>query len=211
MPPLEVLYHGPDPEVFLHHWSADGIRAELGIPEDSYVVGSVANLKAHKGYDHLLRAADEVRRQLPNVRFVLIGQGPLERELRLLASKLDLDGAVMFTGYREDAVRVASVFDVFVLSSIHEGLSIALIEAMALGKPAIVTDVGGLPEVVEDGRQGFVVPPADPRALSNRIVQVLRDENLRRQFGIEAQKRAQAFQIGNAVRRIEEVYEELLS
>jgi glycosyltransferase involved in cell wall biosynthesis len=173
-------------------------------------VGTVANLKAHKGYEHLLDAAVLVRREVPDTRFVLVGQGLLEDELRSRAHRMGLDGNVIFTGYREDAVSLAAAFDVFAMASLHEGLSIALIEAMALGKPSVVTNVGGLPEVVEDGVQGFVVPPADPLALAQAILTLLRDPELRRRMGEEAQCRAAAFDIRKAVQRMETVYEELI-
>ena len=175
------------------------------------MIGSIGNLKRHKGHEHFLRAAVEVRRLFPESRFILVGTGPLERELKSLAKYLGVSESMIFTGYREDAVRIASCFDVFVLASIHEGLSIALIEAMALGKPAVVTSVGGLPEVVEDGKQGFIVPPADPGSLANRVVTLLRDRQLLNAFGAEAHRRAQQFDMLNAVQRIETVYEELLA
>ncbi len=105
---------------------------------------------------------------------------------------------------------MCSTFDVFALSSQHEGLSIALIEAMALGKPAVVTDVGGLPEVIEDGEQGFIVPVGRYAALADRIVRLLEDPALRAQMGREGRTRADDFDIRHSVRRIEQVYEEIL-
>ncbi len=117
----------------------------------------------------------------------------------------------MFTGFREDAPRVCSTFDVFALSSEHEGLSIALIEALALGKPAVVTDVGGLTEVIEDERQGYIVPVGQPLIFGDRIVRLLEDPALRARMGAEGRVRAEAFDIRNAVRRMEQVYQEVLS
>jgi glycosyltransferase involved in cell wall biosynthesis len=212
MPAIETLYHGPDPEDLAAASKArDGVREELGIPKDAPVVGSVANLKPHKGHEHLLRAAVVVRRSLPEARFVLVGQGPLERKLRARARALGVEEAVIFTGYREDALQVMQMFDVFVLASVQEGLAIALIEAMALGKPSVVTRVGGLPEVVHDGEEGFVVPPSDPLALARAIITVLQDRGLSDSFSAAARRRADTFKIQNAVRRIEDVYTELTS
>lgn len=209
MPPIETLHHGPDP-VALSAVSPEGVREELGLPDGVLVVGTVANLKAHKGLDHLLRAAVDVRRAIPDVRFVVVGQGPLQHELREQARELGLNGTVVFTGYREDAPRVAAAFDVFVLSSLYEGLSIALVEAMALGKPAVVTAVGGLPEVVVDGEHGLVVPPGNPSSLAEGILSLLRDAERRARLGDAARRRVADFDIRKAVRRIEEVYEEIL-
>ena len=114
----------------------------------------------------MLRAAAIVRRSHPDVQFVFVGSAPLEEKLRHQASRLGLDGTVLFLGFRDDAQRVAASFDVFALSSEYEGLSIALIEAFALGRPAVVPDVGGLGEVVRNEQEGLVVAPADETALA---------------------------------------------
>jgi glycosyltransferase involved in cell wall biosynthesis len=174
------------------------------------VVGTIANFKAHKGYPYLLQAAVRVRERVPNVRFVVVGQGPLEDEVKREAAALGVSDTFVFTGFREDVPRLASIFDLFVLSSIHEGLSIALLEAMSLGIPAVVTSVGGLPEVVEDGQQGYLVPPRDPRALAARISELLVDEQTRSEMGGRAAQRAAGFDIRNSVRRAETIYGELL-
>jgi glycosyltransferase involved in cell wall biosynthesis len=210
MPPVETLYHGIDREAVAGWTSVDGVRAELGIGPRVPVIGTVANFKTHKRLDRMLTAADLVRRRVPEARFVLVGQGPLEGEIRRLAHARGLDDTVVFTGFRSDAQRIAASFDVFTMSSEFEGLSIAVIEALALGKPSVVTDVGGLPEVVTDGREGFVVPASDPAALADRIVTLIEDPELRMRMGEAAEQRSQAFDIRTAVRRMEEVYEELL-
>jgi glycosyltransferase involved in cell wall biosynthesis len=209
LPTVETLYHGLDPRA-LDLPSSDGVREELGIPPGAPLVGTVANFRVEKAHADLLRAAALVRRDIPDVRFVLVGQGPLEGQVRREAERLELDGNVIFAGFRTDVARVAAAFDVFALSSRHEGLSIALLEAMALGKPPVVTRVGGLPELVEHSRQGLLVPPADPSALAAGIVTVLRDDDLRTRLGQAARRRAADFDIRVAVRRMEAVYTTLL-
>jgi glycosyltransferase involved in cell wall biosynthesis len=211
MPPVETLYHGLDPSAVTRWPQSDGVREELGIPDGAPVVGTVANFRALKGHRHLLEAAVHVRREIPEARFVLVGQGPLEAAVRQRARTLGLDGTVVFAGYRDDVPRVAGIFDVFALSSLFEGLSIALIEAMALGKPAVVTEVGGIPEVVQHMKQGLIVPPGNARALAEAIVTLLRDPSLRERLGEAARHRAADFDIRKAVRRMEEVYRELLA
>ena len=210
MPPLETLHHGLDPAA-LPVPGRDGVRAELGIPEDAPVVGSVANFKAAKDHATLLRAAAQVRQAIPSVRFVLVGQGPLEAETRRLAGQLGLDQTVVFAGFRTDATRLMAGFDAFALSSTYEGLPIALIEAMAVGCPAVVTRVGGTPEVVTDGVHGFLVPPRDPAALAAGLTRLLGDRTLRDGLGEAAAARAQDFDIRTAVRRMEQVYARLLA
>ncbi|MGQ0670202.1 MAG: glycosyltransferase [Actinomycetota bacterium] len=211
MPPVETLYHGIDPEAVSAWFAHDGIRRELGVPEDAPVVGTIANFKVHKAHDVLLRAAAEVRLTVPDVRFVLVGTGPLEDDVRRHARAMGLDGTVVFAGFRDDAPKVAGTFDVFALPSTYEGLSIALLEAMALGKPPVVTNVGGLPEVVENDRDGVVVPPGDPGALADGILSLLTNREKRLRLGEGARSRAMEFDIRKAVRRMEEVYKGLLA
>jgi glycosyltransferase involved in cell wall biosynthesis len=210
-PPMEVLYHGIDLDRVEAWRRSNGVRAELGIPAAAFVVGTVANFRVEKGYQHLIRAAQLARRSIPNVRFLLVGRGPTEPEIRQLVHRFGLEETVIFAGFRSDAPRVCSAFDVFALSSIHEGLSIALIEAMALGKPSVVTSAGGLVEVVRDGVDGFVVPSRNPAAQAAAIVRLAHDPGLSSRFAVEARRRAVEFDIRKTVRRIETVYEGLLS
>jgi glycosyltransferase involved in cell wall biosynthesis len=211
MPPLETLHHGLDQAAVAGWGGGDGVRAELGIPEHAPVVGNLANFKAAKDHPTLLRAAARVRERLPEVRFLLIGQGPLEPEARRLAAELGLDATVVFTGFRTDAHRLLAALDVFTLSSTYEGLPIALIEAMALGRPAVVTRVGGVPEVLADGDQGLLVPPRDPAALADGLLRLLGDPGLRDRMGAAGRARAADFDIRKAVRRMEQVYADLLA
>jgi glycosyltransferase involved in cell wall biosynthesis len=211
MPRIETVYHGPD-RATIPTWShSDGIRRELGIPENALVVGTVANFKPKKGYRFLVEAAVEVRRVVPDVRFVLVGHGPDEPMIRQQARDLGLDRTIVFAGYRDDAPRVTATFDVFALPSLFEGLSIALVEAMALGKASVVTEAGGIPEVIEDGKHGIVVPIGRPREFAHALITLLQDADLRHRMGEAAQRRAADFDIRNAVRRVEDVYEELLA
>jgi glycosyltransferase involved in cell wall biosynthesis len=212
-PPIETLYHGLDPAAIARWMAADGrdhVRAELGITADAPVVVTVANFKAHKGYGFLFEAAARVRQEVPGVRFVLVGQGPLEKEVRAAAHDHGLDGTVIFAGHRSDVPKIVGACDVFALASLHEGLSIALLEAMAVGTPPVVTDVGGLPEVVGDRQHGLVVPPREPALLASAISKLLHDDDLRSRLGQAARQRVADFDIRTSVRRAQAVYEQLL-
>lgn len=209
MPPVETLYHGLDLES-VRAWEPDGVRQSLGIPEDVPVIGTVANFRVEKGHRYLLEAAVHVRRSYPEARFVLVGQGPLEDALRRQVRQMQLEGNVVFTGARNDAPRLTASFDVFVLPSIFEGLSIALIEALSVGTPSVVTRTGGVIEVVSDGVNAVMVPPRDPIALGEAIVSVLNDPPLRRRLADAGKLRASDFDIRGAVRRTEEAYRGLL-
>lgn len=209
MPPVETLYHGLDLDAVASAAAADGVRAELGVSDGAPLVGTVANFRPEKGHRHLLQAAVTITRALPETRFVVVGTGPLEAGTRALADRLGLGDTVVFTGYRPDAPRLIAAFDLFVLASTFEGFSVALAEAMALGRPSVVTRVGGLPEAVGDGREGLVVPPADPGALAAAVLELLGDPAARRRMGAAARCRAAAFDIRIAVRRMEAVYQEV--
>ena len=211
MPPVETLHHGLDLSAVDRWAGADGVRRELGIPPDAPLVGAIGNLKPMKGQEHLLRAASLVRKQIPDARFVLVGLGPREAELRRQADALGLDGTVTFTGFREDAPRIAAALDVYVQPSEAEGLPIALLEAMALRRAVVATSVGGTPEVIRGPEEGVLVPPRDPEALAGSILALLGDPQRRRDMGEAAEHRARGFDIRRAVRRIEEVYEELVT
>jgi glycosyltransferase involved in cell wall biosynthesis len=210
MPPVELRYQGIDGDLLVSGPHPDGVREELGLPAGAPVVGTVANFTVHKAHPDLLRAFEQVRRSVPDARLVLVGSGPEEGRVRRLARELGLDGTVLFTGARADVPRVAGVFDVFALSSIQEGLAIAVLEAMALGIPCVATDVGGVPEVVVDGEDGIIVPPRDPSALADAIVSLLRDPALRKRMGSAARRQAARFDIRETVRASERIYKELL-
>ncbi|MDH3752615.1 MAG: glycosyltransferase [Acidimicrobiia bacterium] len=143
-----VVRHGVDVDGVRAQADRAAVRDELGIA-DELVVGTVANLRWEKGYDVLLDAAAEIVRTWPDVRFVAVGQGPLEDELQARHERLGLGARFLFLGYRADAVRVMSGFDLFCLASRHEGLPVALMEAIALGLPVAVPDVGGISEIVD--------------------------------------------------------------
>jgi len=211
MPPTETLYYGLDHSSVEQWRSLDGVRDEFSISQSAPLIGTVGNFKSHKGYGYLLEAASKVLEAFPDARFMLVGQGPMEDEMRRKAKELGLDDAVIFAGFRTDATRLINAFDIFTMASIHEGLSIALLEAMALAKPVVITAAGGNPEAVENGMSGIVVPPRDPDALAEQITRVLGEAKLAERLGGAAEKRSARFDIRTSVRHTEAVYEELLS
>ena len=186
-----------------------GVRAELGVSDREVLVGTVANLRGTKGYPDLIAAASSVVRQRPETRFVSVGQGPLLHELEARRDAAGLGDHLRFLGYRADAARIVSGCDVFCLSSHHEGLPVALMEALALGVPVVVTDVGGMAELVADGEQGLVVPPHRPELLAAALVGVVADPELRRRLGDGARARGDRLDAGAATAAVEAVYRRL--
>lgn len=164
--PVDVLEHGIDVDaVAAHRSQRHQVRAELGFSNDDVVIGIVANFRPEKAYDVLVDAAARVIEKDPAVRFVSVGQGPLENEIRQLVRARDLDDRFTILGYRDDAPRVMSAFDIFTLSSRHEGLPVSLMEAMALQLPVVATTVGGI-AAATTGWPAELVAPDDAAALA---------------------------------------------
>jgi glycosyltransferase involved in cell wall biosynthesis len=187
----------------------------LGVPKDNLVIGNIAHLRPAKGHNYLLEAVRDVVKVMPGVTCVVVGREKtpgVQAGLEEYARTLGIEKHVMFTGFREDARAIAAETDVFVLSSLFEGLPIALLEAMALGKASVVTAVGGVPEVVTDGLEGFVVLSKDPTALADRIVKVLGDSALRQRMGVAARAKViEKYSTKRMVRDIEQVYAGVLA
>ncbi|GAA2839129.1 hypothetical protein GCM10010505_72740 [Kitasatospora aburaviensis] len=208
---VTVVHHGPDlsgaPEGPAARADA---RTGLGLPQDAFVVGTVGNLTPKKDQATLLAAHAELHRRHPGARLVLIGSGPLDGQLRARAAELGVAGSVLFAGSRSDVPALLPGLDVFTLSSRQEGLPVALMEAMTSGLPSVVTRVGGMPEVLDDGEQGLLVPPGDPAALAAALGRLAGDPPLRDRLGAAARKRAERFDVAGAQRAVEAVYEQVL-
>ncbi|MFN3218064.1 MAG: glycosyltransferase [Acidimicrobiales bacterium] len=164
---FEVLVHGIDVEsVSRQAGRRDAVRRELGFARDDFVIGTVANHRREKDYPTLLGSARRTLDADPTVRFVAVGQGPLQGAAEAARDDLGLGEAFRFLGYRSDAVEVMSAFDLFTLTSTHEGLPVALMEALALGLPVVATRVGGIPEATA-GTDAVLVEPGDEQALAD--------------------------------------------
>jgi len=201
--PVEVMLHGVDLETVRHGAEARAAaRARLGLGDHEFVYGTVGNLAAKKDQGTMLRAFAVVRGMLRNSRLLVIGTGPREQELRRLTGELGLEDSVRFLGMREDVPELLPGLDAFVLSSLHEGLSIALVEALAAGVPIVATRVGGIPELVIHGQYGLLVPPSEPGALASAMAWLARDPEVRTRLAAAGPVRAADFGIQPAADRL---------
>ncbi len=190
---------------------AGDIRAEFGLPADSILIVDVAFLVEHKAQKYLVAAMPEVIRRVPSAYCLLVGDGELRGALEAQVAELGLGGRVIFTGFRKDALRFIKGADVSVMSSQKDGLGNSVQETLALKRPIVVTDAGGLPEMVEHGVNGLVVPRRDARALADGIIKMLSDPAAAARYG-EAGRRTveERFTRPRLVEKTIEVYREVL-
>jgi glycosyltransferase involved in cell wall biosynthesis len=196
---LDRIPSGPDPE----------IRAELGIPVDAPLVGTVGRLDFQKAPLDFVRMAARVAATHPGTHFAMIGDGELLEDAREEARGLGV--AVTFSGFHPDAARIAASFDVFVISSLYEGLGRGLTEALASGRPVAATAVNGVIDLIEPGSTGLLAPPADPEALARSVIWLLEHPEEARRMGEAGRDRVRAlFEPSAMCARIEETYARLL-
>jgi glycosyltransferase involved in cell wall biosynthesis len=208
---VAVVHSGIDPERFRHgdrRRFRESLRPFLGDDADeAFLVGTVGHLAAHKGVDVFLAAAAAAAREIPAARFVVIGRGEAEGALRRAADRLGVGSRVLFAGFRDDMPDVFAGLDLLVLSSVSgEGSPAVLKEAMAAGTPLVATALDGLEEIVEDARQGLLVPPGNAPALARAIVILAEDPGLRARYSAAALKRVMDFTADRMVERTESIY-----
>lgn len=170
-----LVRYGIDHEDFHGKRDPAGIRAELGIKDGEAAIGTISCLKPQKSPEDFVKLASLVRKDVPGVKFLLAGDGVLRADVERLIRKYDLADSLMLLGWRRDIPEILSALDVFVLTSLWEGLPITVLESMAASCPVVVTDTGGVGEVVEDGRNGFLVGRRDVEKMSDRVVGLLKD------------------------------------
>jgi glycosyltransferase involved in cell wall biosynthesis len=189
-------------------------RKELGIPADSMVIGYVGWLIPIKGVTHLVNAMVRVAEKYPKSILVLVGKGDEkgEEEIKLKeqVENLRLNDKVYFLGWRSDVDEIMGCFDIFVLPSSNEGMGRVLVEAMAAGLPVVASRVGGIPDLIKDGQNGILVPPADAIALGNGIAALLEDKAKRKRMGQAGTKMCRQYSTEAMVERIDGLYRELL-
>ena len=173
--PVELIYNGVDLSRYDHQGPCCSLRAEYGLPADAQLVGVVARLEPEKGHATLLAAWPEVVRRCPTAYLLIVGEGSQRGPLEACARALGIADRVVFTGRRDDVPAVTAALDVAVLPSYREAQGLVVLEAMALGRPVVASNVGGIPEMIDDGVSGLLVPPEDPAALAAAIVRLLTD------------------------------------
>ncbi len=187
------------------------VRSEWGFSRQDLVFGITARLVEQKGHRYLIEAFAEACTSRDDIRLLIVGEGPLMASLQRLVQDKNLSRVVQFAGFRTDIDNVLRNLDVFIHPSLWEGFGLAVLEAMAMGKPIIATKVSALPELIEDGINGCLVPPRDSSSLARAIIRLSSDETLRRSLGQNARRKCQkVFSAERMVKATRAVYAELL-
>jgi L-malate glycosyltransferase len=209
---VQVIYNGVEIAPFVRARRQRAmVRSELGVGEEDVVIMQVARLDPLKDHATAIRALGRVVQQGVKAQLVLVGEGPEEPKIRELVQERKLEGHVRFLGLRTDIPRLLSAADLCWLTSVSEGIPLTLIEAMAVGLPIVATRVGGVQEVIEDGKTGLLAPRGDDVALAEKVLHVVSSPLLRQQMGEWSRERAQAlFSDQQMHERYDHLYREML-
>ncbi|MCA9743082.1 glycosyltransferase [candidate division KSB1 bacterium] len=210
---IEVIHYGVDLKKFYPNGVARNLRSELGIPKNHVILAITARLEEVKGHRYFVDAFKQIADTHPDVTAIFIGDGSCREALQKQVGQHQLEDRIRFLGIRDDVNAILNMSDVFVLPSIGgEGLPNVVLEAMACGKPVIATAVGGTPEAVLDGENGYVVPPKDVAALGAALRNILQQNNKIVQFGKNSRKRAEdAFSLGKQIYQFEMFYQNMFA
>jgi glycosyltransferase involved in cell wall biosynthesis len=210
---LRTVHNGIEGERFRRprEEARDVLGREFGIEADAPVVATVCVLRAPKGVDYLLRAIPSILQRVPNARFLIVGHGEMRESWGRLAEELGVGEAVIWAGHRADVDTFLSGCDLFVLPTLADAFPTVLLEAMAASVPAVASAVGGVPEIVEDGVTGLLVPPRDSSALATAVTRILGDAQLRESMRKAARASAeQKFTTEAWLQRLERLYAEVV-
>lgn len=208
---LVTIHSGVDLGKFDGIQIPQDFRKNIGIPQGHLVVGTVAALSAEKDYPNLLHAAEKILANHNNVTFCAVGDGPEKESVCDLARGLNLGSRFIFTGFRKDVGCLLKIFDIFVLPSFKEGLGTSILDAQAIGLPVVACRTGGVPEIVFDGENGYLVPPRDSDALALAIADLVEHPEKRRAFGERGYETVQNFSIDKTVHKNIELYKQLVA
>jgi glycosyltransferase involved in cell wall biosynthesis len=211
---LTVIYNGINAIIPPPQEELKKLKKDLGLCDDDIIIGNVANFRVPKGHNYLIQAAKIVCDNYPQAKFLLIGEtdrAGLKQSIIDQINEAELSNNFKILGFREDVSKLLHIFDIFMLASISEGLPLSVIEAMFAARPIVVTDVGGLGEMIDDGKSGFLVEPRNPRVLAEKITVLIEQQKLRQELGKMARVAAkQKFSIDKMMKRYQDLYSECL-
>ncbi|MEM2795085.1 MAG: glycosyltransferase family 4 protein, partial [Thermofilaceae archaeon] len=207
-----LIYNGIEPNRFMTAQPSPQDRIALGLDQGTLVVGSVGRLTEQKGYAFLLEAASQVIAKIPNVQFLIVGDGELREKLEQQIDRLGLRGRVILAGAHNPIEPIFKLFDLFVLPSLWEGLPTVILEAMASGVPVVATDILGTRELIRQGQTGWLARPRDPSSLAHCILEALSDPSKRAAIAQNAlQEVVSRFSLHHIANQYEQLYLDLVN
>lgn len=208
------IYNGIELEKYspaVNHTSAAGLKKELGLDNASVLVGAIGRMSWQKGFEYMVRAIPAVHAVIPEVKVLFIGDGPLKHELEHLARQCGVEETIVFTGFRSDIKEVLSAVDVLAVPSLREGFPMITLEAMAMAKPIVATEIKGMDEQILDMKTGLSIPPADTDSLGSAIIRLLDNKDLARSLGQNAREYVAAnFSLDRTLQETQDVYQTIL-
>lgn len=206
-----IIRYGIKGNEFRDQSMRSAARRSLGLNETDLAIGTVACFKPQKSPLDFIKIASTIKKSIPNTKFIMVGDGLLRRKAEVLIKRLDLGGQIILTGWRNDMVFVLSALDIFVLTSLWEGLPIAVLEAMAAGVPVVATDTGVIREIIENGKTGYLVKVGDRQSMQNRVEALLKDRQKMNEFIRLSREKvnSEEFLLRRMVKDTEKVYSTL--
>lgn len=196
---IKVIYNGI---------KLSGLEAKAFQSEKEFLIATVGTLNPQKGVQYLIKALPKIKNEFPGIRLEIIGDGPYKRNLVNLTKKLKMKDYVKFTGFVPNVEKYLTRFDLYVQPSLSESFGLAIVQAMGVGLPVVATNTGGIPEVITEGKSGFLVEAANPEALTEAILELLRNPKKAREMGKMAEKEAKLkFNLKDMIKQLENVYE----
>lgn len=185
---IEVIYNGISTDDVTSEKSELKVKNELGIPDGAMIIGTMGRMVGVKGHQYLLEGAKNIIDANPNIFFVIAGNGPLMQKNKEWVHNEGLTNNIKLIGFRNDPYDILNIFDIFVLTSLHEGIPMVLLEAMYMEKPVIATNVGGIPEIISDGENGILIPSMSSRAFTEACLELILNMNKGLQMAKNAKK-----------------------
>ena len=187
------------------------LRSEWRISQEVPLIGAIGRMVWQKGFNYFIEAIPEIVRHMPDAKFIFVGDGPLKDQLIVKSERLNVRDRIVFAGFRSDIKEILSNIDLLVVPSLLEGFPMITLEAMAMAKPIIGTNIDGITEQIIDGDNGILVSPKDPVALAGAIIKVLNDKESAKEMGLAARKTVeQKFSVEKMVAETEKIYLSLL-
>jgi glycosyltransferase involved in cell wall biosynthesis len=209
---LITVYNGLDINKFTNTYKKNNLRDQYGIKKTDFLIGSVGRLVPIKGYKYLIESASLLSKKYSNLKFIIIGDGENKMQLKALIKEKEIENIFFLAGHRSNIEEILHSFDIFVLSSISEGLPTVLLEAMCAKIPVIATNVGGVSEIVTDKKTGFIVEPKKPERMAKKIEEAFNNREITSHFTSEAYKMVYSrFTIKNKVETLNKIYHELIN